>query len=119
FDPSWAFSRLDELEAPLLASVGLTVFHAETSAPPWERLPVAPKSEILWRCKTRQNLTGASLPQIRRRVARAWRLTLALRTSEARDEIDRIELQLDDVSAAVARRIHRATQLLRAVGLAL
>src|SRR6202012_1994876 len=110
FDPSWAFSRLDELEAPLLASVGLPVFHAETSAPPWERLPVAPKSEILWRCKTRQNLTGAPLPQIRRGVARAWRLTLALRTNEARDEMDRIVLKLDYGAAAVATRSNRSFQ---------
>ena len=77
------------------------------------------KSEILWRCRTRQNLSDASLPRIRRGMARAWRLSLALRTSEAREAIDQIELQLDDLSPAVAKRLLTATQLLRAVGFAL
>jgi len=44
---------------------------------------------------------------------------LALRTSEAEEAIDQIELQLDDVSAAVAIRLRASTRLLRAVGLAL
>jgi ATP/maltotriose-dependent transcriptional regulator MalT len=88
-------------------------------APPGERLLDAPGLEMPWRCRTRQNLTGASLPQIRRGLARARRLMLALRTSEAQEAIDQIELQLDDVSTAVAKRLRAATQLLRAVGLAL
>jgi ATP/maltotriose-dependent transcriptional regulator MalT len=87
--------------------------------PPRERSSGALSGETLSRCKTRQNLTGASLPQIRRGVARAWRLTLALRMSEADAAIDQIELQLDDVSPAVAKRLRAATQLLRAAGLAL
>jgi ATP/maltotriose-dependent transcriptional regulator MalT len=83
-------------------------------------IPPALRSlERLWRCSTRQNLTGASLPQIRRGLARAWRLVLAMRTNEAEEAIDQIELQLDDVSMAVAQRLRAATQLLRAVGLAL
>ena len=120
FDPPWAPGRVDEFEESLadLESPGVSPDEAP-AMPPWEHLPAAPKGEILSRCKTRQNLTGASLPQIRRGVARAWRLTLALRTSEARDAIDRIELELDDVQPAVAKRIHTAAQLLRAVGLAL
>ena len=73
----------------------------------------------LRRCKTQQNLTSASLPQIRRNVVRAWRLMLAQRTVEAQETIERIELQLDDVSGAAAKSLNRATQLLRAVGLAL
>jgi Bacterial regulatory proteins, luxR family len=83
------------------------------------RILDAPEPEMLWRCRTRQNLTGASLPQIRRGLARAWRLMLALQTREAQEAIDQIELQLDDVSMAVAQRLRAATQLLRAVGLAL
>ena len=74
---------------------------------------------MLWRCTTRQNLTGASLPQIRRSLARAWRLMLALRLSEAQEAVDTIELQLDDVSTSAAKRLRPAIQLLRAVGFAL
>jgi ATP/maltotriose-dependent transcriptional regulator MalT len=44
---------------------------------------------------------------------------LALQTREAQEAIDQIELQLDDVSMVVAQRLRAATQLLRAVGLAL
>ena len=83
-------------------------------------LPLNPsRPGSLRRCRTRQNLTGASLPQIRRNLARAWRLMLAQRASEAQEAIDRIELQLDDVSTAVAKRLRASTQLLRAVRLAL
>jgi LuxR family maltose regulon positive regulatory protein len=78
----------------------------------------APRLEILWRCRTRQNLTDASLPRIRRGLARAWRLMLALRTHEALDTIDQIDPQLDDVPTEAAKRLRVATQLLRAVGLA-
>ena len=85
---------------------------------PFGRLLDGPRPETLSRCTTRQNLTNASLPQIRRDLARAWRLMLALRTNDAQEAIDRIELQLDDVSILSARRLRPATQLLRAVGLA-
>jgi ATP/maltotriose-dependent transcriptional regulator MalT len=74
--------------------------------------------DSLWRCRTRQNLTGASLPQIRRGLARAWRLVLAQQMAEAFGAIDRIERQLDDVPPPIAARLHAATQLVRAVGLA-
>jgi ATP/maltotriose-dependent transcriptional regulator MalT len=84
----------------------------------WARSPGAPRSETLWRCRTRQNLSDASLSRIRRGMARAWRLSLALRTSEAREAIDQIELQLDDLSPSIAKRLLTATQLLRAVGFA-
>ena len=73
----------------------------------------------LWRCRTEQNLTGASLPQIRRGLALAWRLMLRLRVSEALAAIDTIELQVDDVPIPIAKRLGAATHLLRAVGLAL
>ena len=87
-------------------------FRSERESPP------GPTSDILWRCKTRQNLTGASLPQIRRDLARAWRLMLASHINEAVGVIDRIELQLDDVAPAIANRLRAATQLVRAAGLA-
>ena len=76
------------------------------------------KLAALARCVTRGNLTGASLPQIRRDLVRARRLLLASRIDEAFSAIERIELQLDDMSPAVARRLRAATQLLRASGLA-
>ena len=78
-----------------------------------------PALDILWRCKTRRSLTGASLPQIRRGLAQAWRLMLASRIDEAFGAVERIELQLDDVSPAFAERYRGAIQLLRAAGLAL
>jgi ATP/maltotriose-dependent transcriptional regulator MalT len=65
-----------------------------------------------------QNLTGASLPQIRRGLARAWRLVLGSRIDEALAAIERIELQLDDVSSSAAEQFRAATQLLRAASLA-
>jgi ATP/maltotriose-dependent transcriptional regulator MalT len=116
---------------------GLSLVRAETSGPSptsWaildgevdrgpascrERSPGRSALDTLWRCKTQQNLTGASLPQIRRSLARAWRLMLASQINEAVGAIDRIELQLDDVPPAVAKRFRAATQLLRAAGLAL
>lgn len=74
--------------------------------------------DTLGRYKTRQNLTGASLPQIRRGLARAWRLVLGSQIDEALGAIERLELQLDDVSPATARHFRRATQLLRAAAFA-
>jgi ATP/maltotriose-dependent transcriptional regulator MalT len=62
---------------------------------------------------------GRVFLRLLRDLARAWRLTLALRTNEAIGAIDRIELQLHDISPETANRIRGATQLLRAVGLAL
>jgi ATP/maltotriose-dependent transcriptional regulator MalT len=79
----------------------------------------SPRPEKLWRCRTQQNLTGALLPQIRRGLVRAWRLMLELRMSEAQEMLEQIELQLDDLSTSAAKRLRAATQLLRAVGLAL
>ena len=81
----------------------------------WEVSP----AHTLRRCKTSQNLTGAKLPQIRRSLARAWHLTLALRISEAHELVDRIEWQLDDLSSNDAESLRAATQLLRASSLAL
>src|SRR4029077_17303558 len=65
-----------------------------------------------------QNLTGAPLPQIRRRLSRAWRSMLASRIDEALDTVEQIERQLGDVPPADAPRFRAAIQLLRAAGLA-
>jgi hypothetical protein len=75
--------------------------------------------DTLGRYKPRQNPTGASLPKIRRDLARARRLMLALQIDEAIRLIGRLELQIDDVPPANARRLHEATELLRAAGFAL
>jgi len=71
------------------------------------------------RCLTRRNLTGASLPFVRRGVARSWQLLLAMRVAEARDLIEAIELRLDDVPAGPAARFRAAVHLLQAVSLVL
>jgi hypothetical protein len=75
--------------------------------------------DTLGRYKPRQNPTGASLPKTRRDLARARRLMLALQIDEAIRLIGRLELQIDDVPPANARRLHEATELLRAAGFAL
>ena len=85
---------------------------------PSGRFRDASAPDSLWRCRTRQNLTGASLPQIRRGLARAWRLMLAQRMNEALGAIDRVERQLDDIPPTIAKRFHAATQLVQAVGFA-
>jgi ATP/maltotriose-dependent transcriptional regulator MalT len=109
----------EDLHPPLpLAALG------EAYSAPFASLsddrPLGPSTfETLWRCRTRENLTGASLPRIRRDLARAWRLVLALRANEAQEAIDQVELQLDDISTSAAKPLRSATQLLRAVGLAL
>ena len=75
--------------------------------------------DTLGRWKPQKNPTGISLLQIRRDLARAWRLMLALQIGEALRMIERLELQLDAVPPANARQLRGATQLLRAAGLAL
>jgi ATP/maltotriose-dependent transcriptional regulator MalT len=74
---------------------------------------------LLARCKTRQNLTGASMTQIKRGLARAWRLVLQSRSDQALAAAERIELQLDDVSSSLAEPFRATTELLRAACLAL
>ncbi len=77
-----------------------------------------PTLDFLWRRKTPRNHTGASLPQIKRGLVRAWRMILALQINEAFGSIDWIELQLGDASPAVSKRFRPAIELLRAAGLA-
>jgi ATP/maltotriose-dependent transcriptional regulator MalT len=79
----------------------------------------APAGGIISRSKTRWNLAGASLPRVRRDLARARQMILALQIKEAFGAVDRIELQLGDFPPAVAKRFRSATELLRGVGLAL
>jgi LuxR family maltose regulon positive regulatory protein len=62
--------------------------------------------------------TASLLPQFRRDLARAWRSILALQIDEALRMLERLELQFDNVSPEKARRLHGATDLLRAAGLA-
>jgi ATP/maltotriose-dependent transcriptional regulator MalT len=118
--PLRALNGLDEFGRLSKGSEGFAVLNGETPMGlPSERSTGAPRGDIPWRCETRQNLSDASLPRVRRDMARAWRLILALRMGEAREAIDQIELQLDDLPPSAAKRLLAATQLLRAVGLAL
>ena len=66
----------------------------------------------------RQNATGTLLPKIRRDLAQIWHLMLALQVDDALRMIEQLELRLDDVPPANARRLRGATQLLRAAGFA-
>lgn len=83
-----------------------------------ECLPSESVTDTLWHCRTEQNLTSASLPQIRRGLARAWRFMSTSQVDEALDTLEHIERQLDDVPPPLARRLRSATELLRAAGLA-
>jgi ATP/maltotriose-dependent transcriptional regulator MalT len=80
--------------------------------------PISHAQTSLVTFEARQNLTGASITQIKRSLARAWRLVLASRIDEALGATERIELQLDDVPSSVAQPFRAATQLLRATSLA-
>jgi ATP/maltotriose-dependent transcriptional regulator MalT len=70
------------------------------------------------RFRSLQNPTGTSVQRITRDLARIWRSMLALRIDEALGMIEQLELRLDDVPPATARRLRRATQLLRAASFA-
>jgi ATP/maltotriose-dependent transcriptional regulator MalT len=84
-----------------------------------ENSPEQALFDTLGQSKAPQNPTGTSLAKIRRDLARAWRLMLALQINQALRMIDQLELQLDDVPPANARRLRAATHLLRAAGFAL
>ena len=74
--------------------------------------------DIPRRCNTRQNLTDATQPEIRRSLAKAWRSMWASQIDEAVRTVERVERELGDVPANAAKPLHAATQLLRAAGLA-
>ena len=100
------------------APIGLLDWDVNLDPPRWrEHSPGQALLDTLGRCKPRQP-TGTSLPQFRHDLAQAWRLMLALQIDEALRMIECLELQLDDVPPASARRLRGATQLLRAAGLA-
>jgi ATP/maltotriose-dependent transcriptional regulator MalT len=104
---------------PFLASIGL--LDGDVSVDPalrWECSLEEAMSDTLGRCKSWQATGGASLPKIRRDLARAWRSMLALQVDEALHIVERLELQFSDVPPANARRLRGATQLLRAAGFA-
>jgi ATP/maltotriose-dependent transcriptional regulator MalT len=117
--PTWdSRAPLAQLQTTSMSSDVLDGGMNPSSSSQLERLPGQSSLEILWRCKTQQSLTGASLPQIKRGLARAWRLMLASRIDETLGTIERIERQLDDMAPVDAREFRAATQLLRAAGLA-
>src|SRR5882757_2449992 len=82
------------------------------------RFPGESAPDILWHCRAEQNLTGGSLPQIRRDLARAWRFMSASQADDALGTLEHIERQLDDVPPTLARPLRAAAELLRAAGLA-
>ena len=75
--------------------------------------------DLLWRCKTRRNLTDASLPQLRRGLARVLHSMIAMQINEALAEIERLELQLGDLPPSMANRFRAATRLFRAAAFVL
>ena len=75
--------------------------------------------DLLWRCKTGQNLTGASLSQIRRGLARVMRWMVGMQINEALAEIERLEIQLGDLPPAMAKRFRAVIRLLRAAAFVL
>jgi ATP/maltotriose-dependent transcriptional regulator MalT len=108
-----------ETLAPFPAPIGLLDAGANSDAPRWlENSPEEAALDTLGRYGPRQNPTGTSVSKIGRDLARAWRLMLALQIDAALGVIERIELQLDDLPPAHARRLRGATQLLRGVGFA-
>jgi ATP/maltotriose-dependent transcriptional regulator MalT len=104
---------------PFTAPIGLFDGGVNSDSPRWrESSPEEAVLDILGRCTRRQSAAGTSLPKIRRDLARAWRLMLALQVDEALRMIERIELQLEDVPPVNAQRLRGATRLLRAAGFA-
>jgi LuxR family maltose regulon positive regulatory protein len=104
---------------PFTAPIHLLDGGVNSDLPRWrESSPEEAVLNALGRCESQQNPTSTSVPKIRRDLARTWRLMLALQIDEALRMVERLELQLDDVPPATARRFRCATQLLRAAGLA-
>jgi ATP/maltotriose-dependent transcriptional regulator MalT len=118
--------------AGLLHGCHAPVMHFETSVPfafPTGLIEGAANCEpVRWRERPRadavcdwraqQNPTGISVAKITRDLAKIWRSMLALQVDDALRMLERLELQLDDVSPAKARRLRGSTQLLRAVAFA-
>jgi ATP/maltotriose-dependent transcriptional regulator MalT len=108
-----------EASVPFTAPSGLIEGGENSDLPRWrESSPEEAVLDTLGRCKPRQNPTGSYIPKIGRDLARTWRLMLSMQIDEALRMIEWLELQLDDMPPANARRLRGATQLLRAAGLA-
>jgi ATP/maltotriose-dependent transcriptional regulator MalT len=75
--------------------------------------------DLPWRCKTRRNLTGATVPHLRRRLARVRRWMFAMQVSEALAEFELLELQLGDLPPVMENRFRAAIRLFRAAALVL
>lgn len=111
--------RLEKL-VPFAAPIGLLDETVHSDSPRWrERSPEETALGTPGQYKPWQTTAGTPLPKIRRDLARAWRLMLALQIDEALRMVERLELQLDEVQPSNARRLREAIQLLRAAGLAL
>src|SRR3954462_15091198 len=105
--------------SPFAPDFGGLDWRARTDSPSaGERLPSESVTDTLWHCRTEQNLTSASLPQIRRGLARAWRFMSTSQIDEALRTLEHIERQLDDILPPLASRLRAATELLRAAVLA-
>ena len=111
--------RRSETLVPFTAPLGLLDGGVNSHSARWqESSPEETVLGTLGRYQPGQITAGASLPKIRRDLARARRLMLELQIDEALRIVERLELQFDDVPPANARRLRGATQLLRAAGAA-
>jgi ATP/maltotriose-dependent transcriptional regulator MalT len=110
--------RFEKL-APFTAPIDLVYGGANLDSARWrESSPEEAVLDAPGRSRPQQNPMRTSLPKIRRDLAQIWRLMLALQVDEALRMIEQLELRLDDVPPANARRLRGATQLLRAAGFA-
>jgi len=104
---------------PFTAPIDLVDGRAHLDSARWRKS--SPEEAVFYapgRSRPQQNPTGTSVPKMRRDLAKIWRLMLALQIDEALRMTEQVELQLDDVPPANARRLRGATQLLRAAGFA-
>jgi len=111
--------RFEKL-VPFAAPIGLLDEPVHSDSRRWRES--SPEETVLGapgQYKRWQTTAGTPLPKIRRDLARAWRLMLALQIDEAFRMVERLELQLPEVQPSNARRLRGAMQLLRAAGLAL
>jgi ATP/maltotriose-dependent transcriptional regulator MalT len=104
---------------PFTAPIDLVARCTNLDSAQWrESSPEAAVFDALGRSKPERNPTGTSAAKIRRDLAQIWRLMLALQIDAALRMVEQLELQLDDVPPADARRLRGATRLLRAAGFA-
>jgi hypothetical protein len=97
--PIWRFERL----APFTARIGLLDGGVNVDWPrPRESGPEDAMFDTVGRSRALQGPIGASLPTIRRELAKIWRLVLASQIDEALCMIEQLELRFDDVPPANA-----------------